>query len=101
MRTVAESKIYCVYILTNKSGTLYTGVTGNLKARVSQHRNKEVAGFTKKYNIDRLLYSECFTDVRAAIAREKAIKGWIRRKKLDLIASMNPDWRDLSEGWYE
>ena len=98
---MAGSRTYYVYILTNKSGTLYTGVTGRLKARVLQHRNKEVAGFTKKYNIDRLLYYECFTDVRSAIAREKAIKGWVRRKKLDLITSMNPDRRDLSEGWYE
>ena len=96
-----ETKVYYVYILTNKSGTLYTGVTNNIRRRVRQHKDKLVPGFTRKYNIDRLLYYECFTDVYAAIAREKRIKGWVRRKKLDLIASVNPLWADLSEGWYD
>jgi len=94
------SRTYHIYILTNKSGTLYTGITGNLKKRVWQHKTKEVKGFTQKYNIDRLIYYETFGDVWSAIAREKQIKGWIRQRKLDLIASMNPEWRDLSEGWY-
>jgi putative endonuclease len=95
------SRTYYVYILTNKSGTLYTGITGNLKKRVWQHKTKEVRGFTQKYNIDRLIYYETFSDVWSAIAREKQIKGWVRRRKVGLIASMNPDWRDLSDGWYD
>ena len=96
-----DAKTYYVYILTNKSGTLYTGVTNNIRRRVHQHKDKLVAGFTRKYSIDRLLYYECFTDVRAAISREKEIKGWVRRKKLDLIVSVNPQWLDLSDEWYE
>jgi putative endonuclease len=95
------SKTYYVYILTNKSGTLYTGVTGNLRERVWQHKNGLVAGFTKRYNITRLIYCECFSDVNSAIAREKQIKGWVRRRKLDLVASVNPEWDDLSADWYE
>jgi putative endonuclease len=95
-----EERTYYVYILTNKSGTLYTGVTGNLRGRVWQHRTKQVKGFTQRYNIDRLIYYETFSDVWSAIEREKQIKGWVRRKKLDLIATLNPHWQDLSEGWY-
>jgi putative endonuclease len=76
-------------------------MTGDLKGRVWHHRNKTADGFTKRYNIDRLLYYECFSDAYSAIAREKEIKGWIRRKKLDLIASVNPEWRDLGEDWYD
>jgi putative endonuclease len=94
------SRTYYVYILTNKSGTLYTGVTGKPRGRVWQHKTKQVEGFTQKYHIDRLIYYEIFSDVWAAIAREKQIKGWMRQRKVDLIASMNPEWRDLSEGWY-
>ena len=66
-----------------------------------EHKHKLAGGFTKKYNITRLVYYEAVPDVRAAISREKQIKGWGRRKKLDLIQSMNPKWRDLAEGWYE
>jgi putative endonuclease len=97
---VRDGRTYYVYILTNKSGTFCTGVTGKLRGRVWQHKTRQVEGFTKKYNIDRLIYYETFSDVWAAIGREKQIKGWVRRKKVDLIASMNPQWRDLSEGWY-
>ena len=96
-----ETKTYYVYIMTNKSGTLYTGMTNNIRRRVMQHKDKHVAGFTKQYNITRLIYYKCFTDVHAAIAREKRIKGWVRQKKLDLIASVNPEWNDLSDGWYD
>jgi putative endonuclease len=88
---------YYVYIMTNKSGTLYTGMTNNIKQRVFAHKHKLVEGFTKKYNIDRLLYIESFGDVNSAIAREKTIKGWLRTKKLELIKTTNPDWKDLSE----
>jgi putative endonuclease len=95
------SKTYYVYILTNKSGTLYAGVTGNLRERIWQHKSGLVAGFSKRYNITKLIYYECFSDVNSAIAREKQIKGWVRRRKLDLIASVNPEWDDLSADWYE
>ena len=83
--------------MTNKSGTLYTGVTNNLERRVFEHKNRLVDGFTKKYNITKLVYFEETSDISAAIYREKQIKGWARQKKIALIESMNPDWRDLSE----
>ena len=92
---------YYVYIMTNRSGTLYIGVTNNIKQRVHQHKNKLVEGFTKKYNIDKLIYVETFRDVNSAIAREKTIKGWLRKKKIELIKTANPDWRDLNEDWYD
>jgi len=91
---------FYVYIMTNKSGTLYTGMTNNIKKRTDEHKNRLVDGFTKKYNINRLLYFEMFADVHSAIAREKTIKGWVRKKKLELIRTVNPDWHDLSENWY-
>jgi len=84
--------------MTNKSKTLYTGVTNNLMRRVYEHKNKLVEGFTKKYNITKLVYLELFNNPDDAIRREKQIKGWIRKKKIDLIESMNPDWKDLSDG---
>ena len=92
---------YYVYIMTNKSGTLYVGVTNNIKKRVHQHKNKLVEGFTNKYNINILLYYESFSDIYSAIAREKMIKGWLRQKKVELIKTINPDWSDLSTEWYE
>ena len=84
-----------VYILSGKSGVLYVGVTSNLYLRVSQHRRKGIAGFSKQYNVTRLVFFEQFGDIREAIAREKQIKGWLRRKKIALIESINPTWRDL------
>ena len=85
-----------VYILTNKSNrVLYTGVTNNLKRRVYEHKTKRNKGFTYRYNVDRLVYFEYFTSIRVAIAREKQIKAGSRRKKLELINRLNPDWRDL------
>lgn len=92
---------YHVYILTNRSGTLYTGVTSNLVARVLQHRTKAVPGFTARYRIDRLIYFESTTDVMSAIEREKESKGWRRQKKIALINSFNPLWQDLSADWYD
>ena len=92
---------YYVYILTNRSKTLYTGVTNDLIRRVYEHKQKLIPGFTQKYNIDRLAYYEDTVDVTAAIAREKQIKGWLRAKKIALIESMNPEWHDLSADWYE
>ena len=93
-------RTYYVYIMTNHSKTLYTGMTGDLHRRVWQHKHKLVEGFTKRYNITRLVFYEETSDVGAALAREKQIKGWLRRKKITLIESMNPEWRDLSEDWY-
>ena len=92
---------YFVYILANESGTLYTGMTNDLERRVHEHKHKLIRGFTKKYNITRLVYYEATPDVRDAISREKQVKSWARRKKLALIQSMNPKWRDLAEGWYD
>jgi len=90
---------YYVYIMTNRSGTLYTGVTNDLKRRVYQHRHRLVPGFTSKYAIGRLVYFESTPDVRSAIAREKQIK-WRREKKVALIESMSRSWKDLSAGWF-
>ncbi|NLT27715.1 MAG: GIY-YIG nuclease family protein [Dehalococcoidales bacterium] len=90
---------YYVYIMTNGKRTLYTGVTNNLYRRVYEHKEKLVPGFTKRYNIDYLVYIECTSDVVAAITREKQIKGWTRAKKISLIESSNPEWRDLSLDW--
>ncbi len=87
---------YYVYILTNNSKTLYTGVTNNLTRRIYEHKAKLVEGFTKKYNLSQLAYYEISEDVRSAIGREKQIKGWLRSKKINLIESINPEWRDLS-----
>ena len=87
-----------VYILFNKkNGTLYTGVTSNLIKRVCEHKNKLADGFTKKYAVDKLGYYEMHTLITSAIEREKKIKGGSRKKKLELIESMNPDWNDLYE----
>jgi putative endonuclease len=94
-------KQYYVYIMTNNSRTLYTGVTDDLLRRVYEHKNKLIEGFTKKYNITRLAYYENTSDVGAAIQREKQVKGWLRKKKIALIEAANPEWQDLSEGWYE
>ena len=93
-------KTYYVYIMTNRSKTLYTGITNDLKRRVHEHRHKRIPGFTHKYNITRLVYFEESPDVKAAIAREKQIKGWLRAKKVKLIESVNPEWCDLSADWY-
>ena len=91
-------KNYYVYILTNKRNTvLYTGVTNNLKKRVYEHKNKLASGFTKKYNINKLVYYEVFDDVYNAITREKQIKGGSRKKKLALITTKNSTWSDLYE----
>ena len=91
---------YYVYIMTNTSKTIYTGMTNNLLRRVYEHKNKLVEGFTKKYNITKLVYFEETSDVNEAIAFEKKIKGWKREKKIALIESNNPQWFDLSKNWY-
>jgi len=91
---------YYVYILTNKWCTVfYTGMSNNLEVRIWQHKNKTVEGFTKKYNVDRLVYYETYDEVIDAIAREKQLKPWSRKKKIWLIERMNPEWKDLAEEW--
>ena len=88
---------YYVYLLaSSRRGTLYTGMTNDLVRRVHLHRSNLVPGFTSRYHVHQLVYYEITTDVRAAISREKQIKGWSRVKKLALIENSNPDWVDLS-----
>jgi putative endonuclease len=87
--------------MNSPTGTLYTGMTGDLFERVRQHKNKEINGFTKKYYITRLTYYEEFSDSSSAIQREKQIKNWRRSKKIDLIKSINPKRRDLAADWYD
>ena len=87
---------YYVYILTNKSNTLYIGVTNNLERRVQEHKLKIIAGFTSKYNLNKLIYFAEFREIEEAIEFEKKIKGWTRKKKIDLIKTQNPKFKDLS-----
>ena len=87
---------YYIYILTSASGVLYTGVTNSLTHRTAQHKTKSVKGFTSRYNINQLVYYEVTESIQTAIQREKQIKGWSRAKKIELINSINPEWRDLS-----
>ncbi len=91
---------YHVYIMTNSTRRLYTGVTSDLYRRVYEHKSKLMPGFTNKYNITWLVYYETTSDIAAAIHREKQIKSWLRSRKLALVESMNPEWRDLSAEWY-
>ena len=87
---------YFVYILASKrNGTLYIGVTNNLLERVDQHKNNLIGGFTKKYDVHNLVYYEAYKNIGDAIAREKSMKKWKRKWKLELIESSNPNWEDL------
>lgn len=95
-----KQKQYYVYIVASLSKRLYTGVTNNLERRVYEHKQKEVEGFTKQYHIGRLVYYETHRNVQDAIRREKQVKKWRREKKVALIVSMNPTWKDLSAGWF-
>ena len=95
-----DKKKYYIYIMTSRSGNLYTGVTNDLVQRVYQHKKGLIEGFTKKYKIDRLVYFEETPYVNAALEREHEIKGWVREKKVKLIESENPGWKDLSEDWF-
>jgi len=93
-----EEEQYYVYILTNKSNNvLYVGITNDLARRVFEHKNKLVEGFTKKYNLAKLVYYDVTNEVESAIKREKQLKNWHRDWKMNLIAQFNPEWRDLSE----
>ncbi len=90
------AKQYYVYILTNeRHNVLYTGVTSDLKRRVYQHVRSNLPGFTSRYNVSQPVYYECAEDISTAIAREKQIKAGSRRKKIDLVNSLNPDWHEL------
>ena len=90
--------MYYVYMLTNwDNSVLYIGVTNDLERRLYEHQHKLMEGFTEKYNVDKLVYVETTGDVKAAIAREKQLKGWSRAKKNALVASINPEWKDLSK----
>ena len=92
--------MYFVYILSNwNDSVLYIGVTNNLPRRLYEHRNHLVPGFSSKYNTHKLVYFEETNDVYSAISREKQLKGWVRKKKNDLIIQKNPEWRDLSAEW--
>jgi putative endonuclease len=95
-----DERLYFTYIIANRSRTLYAGVTGDLRRRVFQHKQKTHPGFTARYNCDRLVWFESFPEVSAAIQREKEIKGWTRGRKIALIEGENPTWEDLSELWY-
>jgi putative endonuclease len=95
-----KERFYYVYILGSFSGTLYTGVTGNLYRRIRQHKEHAIEGFTADYDITRLLYFEPYREVLDAIAREKQLKGWTRAKKVALIEKNNPKWEDLARDWY-
>ena len=92
-------KRYYIYIMANRSKTLYIGVTNNLERRLYEHKHQLVAGFTSTYQMTRLVYFEETSDVYAAIEREKHLKGCLRAKKVALIKSINPEWRDFSEEW--
>ena len=93
-------KTYYVYILASKkNGTLYIGVSSNIMKRIYEHKNKLIEGFTKKHNVNKLVYYEETTDVTIAISREKQLKKWNRKWKLELIEKNNPEWNDLAEDW--
>jgi putative endonuclease len=91
-----EPRQYYMYMMSNRSKTIYTGMTNGLRKRVLQHKLSMNEGFTHKYKLDRLVYYEMFGNVLNAIAREKEIKGWLRIRKIELIVSVNPTWADLS-----
>ena len=90
---------YWVYIVSSRSGTLYIGMTNNIERRMWEHKSGEFEGFASKYHCHRLVYYESFDEVVQAINREKQLKGWVRRKKIALIESVNPRWQDLAEKW--
>jgi putative endonuclease len=93
-------KTYYVYIMASASRVLYTGVTNSIERRSWEHRQRRVPGFAARYNTRELVYCQPFGDIRAAITYEKQIKGWLRAKKVALIESVNPHWRDLSDDWF-
>jgi putative endonuclease len=99
MRAMRD-RVYNAYMVASRSRTLYDGVTSGIEKRVFEHKRKLHEGFSAKYNCDRLVWFERFSEVGEAIAREKQLKRWGREKKVALIEANNPTWADLSEGWY-
>jgi len=96
------AKSYYVYMMTNKYNTvIYTGVTNNLERRVYEHKTKSIKGFTSKYNCNKLVYHAETNDITAAITEEKRIKAGSRKKKIEMIESMNPKWHDLAKDWFD
>ena len=96
------NKIYAIYILTNYSETtFYIGVTSNLQKRILEHKNKIFEGFTKKYNVNKLVYYETTENIEDALNREKQLKRWHRQWKINLIKEFNPEFKDLSENWID
>lgn len=89
--------MHCVYILASAKKRLYIGVTNDLRRRLYEHKTGAISGFTTRYRIDRLVYYECVSDPRAAIQREKQLKGWLRQRKIELIEADNPEWEDLAD----
>ena len=94
-------KEYYVYMMANIARTIYIGVTNDLPRRVYEHKHGMIPGFTSKYRLTRLVYFEVGSDIQAAIEREKQLKGWVRRRKLELAESVNPKWDDLSAEWFD
>jgi len=101
MSEMLTDKTFYLYIMASKTGTLYVGMTNNIKRRVYEHKYHLTPGFTDKYRVERLLYVETINDPVSAIKREKQIKAWRREKKVSLIDSINPQWNDMSQDWYE
>jgi putative endonuclease len=94
-----EARSFYVYILASQiGGTLYIGVTNDLIRRIAEHKSKAAEGFTKRYDVERLVYFECFEDIENAIRREKRLKKWTRAWKISLIEKENPNWNDLYAG---
>jgi putative endonuclease len=92
------TKTYYVYIMASKqNGTLYIGVTNDLERRLYEHKNNLVKGFTSRYNVHQLVYYEDVNDIQSALQREKQLKRWTRKWKLELIETVNPEWRDLGD----
>ena len=98
-RRLGHHASYYVYVMANRSKTLYVGVTNNLERRVYEYKHGMMEGFTSRYKLTKLVYHETTQDAESAIKREKQIKGWLRSKKVSLIEQMNPEWDDLSDSW--
>ena len=94
-------KTYYVYITASRTKVLYTGVTSDLTGRIIQHKDKRLNGFSKKYNVSRLVWYNETNDIQTGLEWEKKIKGWSRKKKIDMIEKNNPQWQDLSAAWRE
>ena len=94
-------KAYFVYITASRTKVLYTGITSDLTGRIIQHKDKRLNGFTKKYNVSRLVWYNETNDIQTALEWGKKIKGWSRKKKIDMIEKNNPQWQDLSAAWLE